>query len=312
MATTVNQSLVKTEKKETPVVVKMLQSKNMVERFETVIKGKAPQFLAGLIAAVNQNPDLQKADPNSVLASAMIAASLDLSVVPSFGFAAIIPYGDKAQFQIMYKGLIQMALRSGEYKHINVTEVYADEYRGYNPITGEVDLNCNIPNGDRANDRAEKIVGYAAYFSFVNGYEHTEYWSKEKVAAHGKKYSKTYTFKSGKWQTDFDAMAKKTVLKNALSKWGILSVEMQKAVTEDQKVYTDRPSDGVYMDNPNVVVDKAPVVEEVVEEVKQAPMPPKQEPVVSQVAPQPVTPQPQVVVEPSIDNGVINDDELPF
>lgn len=228
----------------------IIRQENYKKRFEEVLKENAPQFISGLISAVNLNSKLKDADPDSVCGSAMVAASLDLSVIPSLGFAALVPYGKQCQFQIMYKGLIQLALRSGQYKSINVTEIYKDEFSGFNPLTGQVSIDTSILNGDRANERKANVIGYAAYFSFVNGYEHTEFWSNKRVLDHAKKYTKSYnqqygTF-SGAWLTHFDEMAKKTVLKNALSKWGILSTKMQKAIVDDQKIYSDADDEGVY------------------------------------------------------------------
>lgn len=264
-------------------VINMAKSPKMVERFSEVLKdkGKASQFLAGVTSAVNLNPKLKDCEPNSVMASAMVAATLNLDVIPGLGFAALVPYGGKCQFQMMYKGFIQLAMRTGQYKLMNVTEVYEDELNYFNPITSEIDLKP-VKNGFRDNNVTSKIVGYAAYFKLISGYEHTEYWTKERVLAHGQRYSKSFFGKDSRWQVDFDAMAKKTVLKAALSKWGILSVELQKAVVEDQKTYTDLDKEGIYEDNiSEVVVAENPKEEVQVEQPKPVAEAKQEEPTVA-------------------------------
>ena len=131
-----------------------------------------------------------------------------------------------------YKGYIQLALRTGQYKGINVVEIREGELISWNPLSEEVQI-------DFTQRKSDKVIGYAGYFKLLNGFEKTVYWSREDVEAHAKKFSKTYSFKNGVWQTDFDSMAKKTVLRNLLSKWGILSIEMQKAYSADNNSVKD-------------------------------------------------------------------------
>jgi len=194
---------------------------------------------------VNSNNLLAKADPNTVLNAAATAAILDLPINQNLGFAWIVPYKGQAQFQIGWKGFVQLALRTGQYKTINVTEVYESQFTSFNKLTEELNADFNI-------EGEGEIIGYAAYFSLINGMKKTAYWTKEEVIAHAKKYSQSYGKGFSPWsdKDQFHAMAKKTVFKNTLAKWGIMSIEMQfqQAVVSDQSVQTE---EGVfqYVDN---------------------------------------------------------------
>lgn len=223
------------------------------KRFHEVMGEKAPAFLASVLNAAKTNPRLLECEPQSVISAAMVAATLDLPIDPSLGFSAIVPYKNKgrmvAQFQIMTKGFVQLALRSGQYKTINVAPIYEDEFESVDIITGEV-LIHPVDNGYRDQDNADKIVGYVAYFRLLNGFERKDFWSMKKILAHGKRFSKTYEYDSGLWKTDLHAMASKTVLKNTLSKWGILSTAMQTGIKTDQASIKDY--DGKTLDDANV------------------------------------------------------------
>ena len=230
----------------------LLNSDYVKSRFMEVMGEKAPAFLASVLNAIQKNTDLAQCDQGSVLSSAMVAATLDLPIDSNLGFAAIIPYNTKvfdkktkkeywvklAQFQIMYKGFIQLALRSGQYKTINVSPIFEDEFESYDIITGDINIHP-VDGGYREKEDYEKIVGYVAFFRLINGFERKEYWSLSKLRAHGARYSKTFDNKNGLWKKDPHAMYAKTVLKNTLSKWGILSVTMQNAITADQAVIKD-------------------------------------------------------------------------
>ncbi len=239
------------------VVLKDLVNSDYVKaRFAEVMGDKAPAFLASGLNATRTNPTLRDCDPQSVISSAMVAATLDLPIDGSLGFAALVPYNTKgktvAQFQIMTKGFVQLALRSGQYKTINVGPVYEDEFDGVDIITGEVRINP-VKDGQRSRVDESKIVGYVAFFRLVNGYEVTRYWTIAEIQAHGKRYSKSYNSDYGLWKNNFAAMASKTVLKNTLSKWGILSTTMQMAIKTDQAVITGIGTDQrlEYMDSPS-------------------------------------------------------------
>lgn len=246
-------------------------SPKMLARFQDVLGKKAPQFLASVVSAVSSNPALQKADPMSVMGAAMVAATLNLDINPSLGFSAIVPYErtrkDKVtgafskvtegQFQIMTKGFVQLAIRSGQYRTINAAEIYADEFESVDIITGEAIIHP-VANGYRARGEDDKIVGYVAYIELLSGFRKTVYWSNDKIMNHARRFSKSWDAKNGQffrgssWDTNLEAMSRKTVLKNTLSSWGILSVDMQRAIISDQGVISDVDDiDKIeYVDNP--------------------------------------------------------------
>jgi recombination protein RecT len=210
----------------------LMDSPAVKKRFEEVLCERAPQYMSSIVNLVNSDTNLKKCEPMSVVASCMVAATMDLPVDKNLGYAWVVPYGTKAQFQMGYKGYIQLALRTGQYKAINVVEIREGELISWNPLSEEVEI-------DFTKRKSNKVIGYAGYFKLLNGFEKTVYWSKEEVESHARKFSKTYSFKNGVWQTDFDSMAKKTVLRNLLSKWGILSIEMQKAHSADNNAIKD-------------------------------------------------------------------------
>ena len=229
-------------------------------RFREILGAKAGQYMASIINAVSTTPALQECDAGSVIQSALIAATYDLPIDGNLGFAAIVPYRKKgvplAQFQMMYKGYIQLAIRTGEYADMNVSEVYADEVQSYNPITGTIQFTDDFSKTTmREEGDPSNVVGYFAWFRLVKGFSHAEYMSRSAVEKHARRYSESYKrdiangWTSSRWSQDFDAMAKKTVLKRLLSRWGILSIEMQSAIQDDQKVF-DADGNGLYADNP--------------------------------------------------------------
>lgn len=200
----------------------------VLEKLKSVVNGRETQFVTSLLSIINNNSNLAKASNTSVLNAAMKAATLDLPIDPNLGFAYIVPYGSEAQFQLGYKGLIQLAQRSGQIVKLNAGEIYASQFKGYNPLTE--DLEVDMQALPKAN---EVVAGYFAYMRLSNGFEKTLFWTKDRVLAHGKKYSRSFSGKSSTWQTDFDAMARKTVLKQLLSTYAPLSIEMQQAIIDD-------------------------------------------------------------------------------
>lgn len=213
--------------------------KSIQQRFEAILGKKAQGFISSVLQVINSNNILQKANPHTVLNAAATAASLDLPINPNLGFAWIVPYKGQAQFQMGWKGFVQLALRTGQYHRINATEVYENQYKSFNRLTEELIADFDI-------EGEGEIVGYAAYFRLVNGLEKMTYWSKQEVVKHAKKYSQAYGKGSmSPWNDpdQFHAMAKKTVLKNTISKWGIMSIEMQTAQLADQAVQV---SEGEY------------------------------------------------------------------
>lgn len=209
-------------------LVAKLKSDGVKARFQEVLGEKANGFVASMLSVVGNNNLLSKASFDTVYTSAMKAATLDLPIEPSLGFAYIVPYKGAAQFQIGYKGLIQLAQRSGQIQKLNAGEIYESQFKSYNPLTEDLEVDAfAMPK------KGDKVVGYFAYMRLVNGFEKTVFWSKERVEEHGQKYSQSYGSKFSPWKTDFDAMARKTVLKQMLSTYAPLSVEMQDAIVAD-------------------------------------------------------------------------------
>lgn len=239
----------------------LFADKSIQERFEKLLGKKAQGFISSVLQIVNASKQLQEVDPSTILNAAATAAALDLPINQNLGFAWIVPYKGQAQFQMGWKGFVQLALRTGQYKAINVIEVYENQFKSYNGLTEELNADFSIDgNGD--------VVGYAAYLKTGNGFEKTCFWTKEAVIKHAQKYSQTYgKQKQGgglvhsPWndKDQFDSMAKKTVLKNTISKWGIMSIEMQTAQLADQAVVlSENPSvdaEYEYVDRPHEVDD---------------------------------------------------------
>lgn len=216
-------------------------SDNVKAKFTELLGKKAPGFITSVLQVVSGNTLLQKADINSIYNAAAMAATLDLPVVSGLGFAWIVPYSGRAQFQIGWRGFVQLAQRTAQYEHINVLPVRKSQFKKWHPLDEILEADFEIE------DESE-VVGYVAKFTLLSGFKKTVYWKKEKVQAHAKRYSKSYS--SGPWVTHFDDMAMKTVLKNALSKWGPMSIELQRAIEADQAVIEDLDNDQFsYVDN---------------------------------------------------------------
>ena len=220
----------------------MVNDERTKKKFQEMLGNKAQGFLVSLVNTIGGNAQLQQADPNSILKAGAIAATLDLPIDPNLGFAYIVPYNNKgkneAQFQMGYKGFIQLAIRSGQYRKINITELYEGQFTSYDPITDVLEYDLN-------NKTSDNITHYIAYFQTINGFEKYNVMSKEDVIAHAKKFSKTFSSKYSSWTTNFESMAKKTVLKLLLSKFGILSIEMQIAQKADQAVIEEIDGDNI-------------------------------------------------------------------
>lgn len=222
----------------------LFEKDNIQQRFSQLLGKKAQGFISSVLQITSNNKLLSNADPQTVLTAAVTAATLDLPINPNLGFSWIVPYKGQAQFQMGWKGYVQLALRTGQYSRINVTEVYENQFKSFNRLTEELVADFNVEGkGD--------IVGYAAYFKLINGLEKLSYWSKEEVINYAKKYSQAYgkgSFSPWNDKEQFHAMAKKTVLKNTISKWGIMSIELQTAQLADQAVQS-KEGDYRYVDN---------------------------------------------------------------
>ena len=233
--------------KQNPIKL-FFERESVKQKFSEMLGKRAPQFITSVLQIATSNKLLENADPISIYNSAAIAATLDLPLNNNLGYAWIVPYAGKAQFQMGAKGFVQLAQRTGQYLRINVVEVYSNQFKSWNSLTEELEADFSV-------DGVGAIVGFCSYFKLINGFEKTVYWSAEKVRAHGKKYSKS--FGSGPWKDEFDKMAKKTVLKYTLSAWGILSIEMQTAMKVDQGIVNnDDATDISYIDSTDAPVNK--------------------------------------------------------
>lgn len=242
-----------------------LSSEAVRNNISSVIGEKnTTKFVSSVVSAVQANPLLAECSNGSILSAALLGESLQLTPSPQLGMFYMVPYsvkgkGKEAQFQLGYKGYIQLAIRSGQYRKIVATEVKEGEIKDYNPITEDFTL---TPILDMAKRAKLPTVGYYGMFELNNGFRKEIYWSREQMNEHAIRYSRgyskdlrektAYTF----WSKDFDGMAKKTILRQLISKWGIMSIEMQKAYEGDMGVIQE---DGTvrYVDNESDVVEDA-------------------------------------------------------
>lgn len=219
-------------------------NKAFVQKLEDTLGARAQQFITSVLSLSNSDPKLRGCDPVKLFNTCLLAASINLPVNQNLGFAYVIKYKDDIQLQLGWKGFIQLAQRSGQYKTIHCTDVREGEIIENNRLTGEISflwMDDSIRN-------SAKVIGYVAYFELLNGYSQTLYMSMKEIESHAKKYSQTYAKGFGVWKDNFDAMARKTVVKQILSKFGPLSVDMQKAIEYDQA-----NSEGKYPDNDSTV-----------------------------------------------------------
>lgn len=241
-----------------PALKSLLATEAIRKQMKSLLGDKAGHFMMAIVGVVEGTPQLQDCEPQSIINSAIASATLDLPIEKNLGYAYIVPYKDKAQFQMGYKGYIQLALRSGQYKYINSIEIKEGELENYNLLTGEF----NFKFIEDINQRLEaKTIGYASYIEFTNGFRNTLYMTKEQIENHAKKYSQSYGYDLSKgysnsnWSKNFDSMALKTVLKLNLSKFGALSVSVQKALQIDGSSIKSISEEGTinveYVDNTN-------------------------------------------------------------
>lgn len=239
-------------------------SNNTTQNYLAEVLGENKnKFITNLVSIVNQNPALQECTNKSLMSGAIIASTLDLSLNNSFGYAYLVPFNNKrqgvkeAQFQLGYKGYIQLAIRSGQYQSINAVPIYENQFISWDPIEEELELHKVEGEGE--------VVGYVAFLKLNNGFSKKMYWSYNKMLEHADTYSMAFSKAnyekllnneipqkdlwkySSFWYKSFDEMAQKTMLRQLLSKYGILSVEMQKAYEYDQAVVEDNKPK--YVDN---------------------------------------------------------------
>ena len=235
------------------------------------------RFISSIISAVSNNPMLQDCDNASILSGALLGESLNLSPSPQLGNYYLVPFKDKergmiATFQLGYKGYIQLAIRSGQYKKLNVLAIKEGELIKYDPLNEEIEV--KLIENEIEREKA-KTIGYYAMFEYTNGFRKSLYWSKEKMEAHALKYSNGYRADKQKgtaytfWSKDFDGMAYKTMLRQLISKWGIMSIEMQTAYEGDM-AYIKEDGTKEYVDNQEEVttIEANEIKEEPKEEVK--------------------------------------------
>ena len=207
----------------------VMASPSVQEQFKNALSENSNLFVASLIDLYASDTYLQQCDPAQVVMEALKAATLKLPISKALGFAYIVPYKKQGrqipQFQLGYRGMIQLAQRSGIYRYINAGTVYEGEYRGFNKLTGDLDL-----TGAKTSDA---VVGYFAYLETTNGFKKCAFATRDDMERHAKKYSKAFSRDSSPWQTEFDAMAEKTMLRKLLGKYGLLSIDMAEGLGGD-------------------------------------------------------------------------------
>lgn len=290
----VQNSLVKQNQKQT--FSAFLAQDAMKRKINEMVGGaKGQQFITAIISAVSTNPGLAECDHSSIVSAALLGQSLNLTPSPQLGQYYLVPFNDKkrgckvAQFQLGYKGYIQLAIRSGYYKKINVIAIKEGELVKYDPLAEEIEV--NLIEDDELREQTETI-GYFAMFEYQNGFRKTLYWSKKKMLAHANKYSQAFNMESyralqdGKipqsdlwkyssfWYKDFDGMAYKTMLRQLISKWGIMSIDMQEAYTKDMATIKEN-GDYEYVDNVEFATEDTETSNVIEQETEEKPKKPR-------------------------------------
>lgn len=278
------------EKKQQPKFSVAIQSKSYQKLIQNTLgdSKRAARFIAAITSAVSNNAKLQECEVGTILSAALLGEALNLSPSPQLGQYYLVPYKHKkgketiseAQFQLGYKGYLQLAIRSGYYKKINVLPIKVGELEYFDPL--EEQIKIHMIEDEESRENADTI-GYYAMFEYLNGFRKAIYWSKKKMESHANVYSKTFDLEnkrklekgeipeqdlwkySGFWYKDFDSMACKTMLRQLISKWGIMSIELQEAYEKDMSV--------VYEDGKIEYVDKAEQAPIIEQEVQQQPQP---------------------------------------
>lgn len=259
----VNNSLVARQNQKLGLTAYLTQDavKNQIN---SVIGGRDGQkFIASIVSAVNTNLALSECTNQSILSAALLGESLKLSPSPQLGHYYMVPFNDKekgkvAQFQLGYKGYIQLAIRSGQYKKINVLAIKKGELQYFDPLNEDIQVQLMVDDWD-AREQAETI-GYYAMFELTNGFRKALYWSRKQMESHALKYSQGYKRDKDKgtawtfWSKDFDGMAYKTMLRQLISKWGIMSIELQNAFDADMAVINEDGSKS-YVENDDSIID---------------------------------------------------------
>lgn len=222
----------------------LMSTPAMKKKFTDILHEKSDSFMGSLMTLVGGDNYLSQAEPMTIIASALKAATMDLPIDKNLGYAYVVPFNrsekvgnkwvkhNEAQFILGYKGYIQLAQRSGQYKALNALAIYDGQLIDWNPLTEEFTFDYKAKVSD-------EVIGYVGFFELLNGFKKTVYWTKQEIESHRIKNAKGYDKEklSGAWVDNYDSMAIKTVLRNMLSKWGLLSVEIQSAITSDEKVF---------------------------------------------------------------------------
>lgn len=281
-------SQLQTVKPKFSVAIQSDTYKNLINR-TLGDKDRATRFIASISSAVATNQSLQECDAGTILSGALLGESLNLSPSPQLGQYYLVPFNDSkkgckvAQFQLGYKGYIQLAIRSGQYKKLNVLAIKKGELIRYDPLNEEIEV--KLIEDEEERETAETI-GYYAMFEYTNGFKKSLYWSKRKMLSHADKYSQAFSLNATKgkypkvayqdyeagnydkkdewlyssyWYKDFDGMAYKTMLRQLISKWGIMSIDMQQAMEQDMATIN---TDGTYEYVDNEVNTQFETVEE--------------------------------------------------
>lgn len=253
-----------TKSKRNTSLAAYLTQEAVKNQISNIVGGRSQRFISAIVSAVNTNPQLQECTNQSIVSGALLGESLNLSPSPQLGQYYLVPFNDRnkgkvAQFQLGYKGYIQLAIRSGQYKKLNVLAIKKGELVKFDPLNEEIEVNLMQNEEEREN---AETVGYYAMFEYTNGFRKAIYWSKAKMETHAMRYSMGYRAKKGYtfWEKDFDAMAYKTMLRQLISKWGIMSVDMVNAFENDMAVLNEDGSK-FYIDTDET--------EEVVEEIEE-------------------------------------------
>lgn len=266
-----------TKSKRNTSLAAYLTQEAVKNQISNIVGGRSQRFISAIVSAVNTNPQLQECTNQSIVSGALLGESLNLSPSPQLGQYYLVPFNDRnkgkvAQFQLGYKGYIQLAIRSGQYKKLNVIAIKKGELVKFDPLNEEIEVNLMQNEEEREN---AETVGYYAMFEYTNGFRKAIYWSKAKMEAHAMRYSMGYRAKKGYtfWEKDFDAMAYKTMLRQLISKWGIMSVDMANAFENDMAVLNEDGSK-FYIDTDEteevVEVTEEPITEEQTEETDPA------------------------------------------
>lgn len=230
----------------------------------TVGERDGQRFISSVISAVQTNPNLAECTNNSILSAALLGHSLNLPQSPQLSYFYMVPFNNtkkyvdengreqkyevkEATFQLGYRGYIQLAMRSGQYQKIVATDVREGELKSYNPITEEIEFDPVLDYEARGK---LPVIGYYGFFTLTNGFKKEIYWDKDRMEAHAKKFSVSYRkgWSNSLWKSDFDDMAKKTIIRQLISKWGIMSVDLEKAYAGDMAVL-DENGNPDYVDN---------------------------------------------------------------